>query len=403
VTSTFSWLDLHDEEAQRVREALAAFDDQGMIDPLGFGMVRDAFGEILFPGVSTVQTRARYFVLVPWIYRQLNTEGIRPSDGPARSRELELGLIESLLKGSPDREGIIGRDARRRTKQLPSFIYWGGLGRWGIRRFDGSRQEYFQTLGRRPAVGRTESEDEAEPVRGPWHGDLPDPPDELYEATSLQLTSEESDFITGRILNSVPDSYLAQLVRDGSTNQDADAPWEHPVALSSSSRLRLALHHGRLFSLAAWGAGLLYNVELSRLLEEDGGAPLSQDFDEAYSLWTANIRDYRADFKAWDRDGFWSIVTGENPNIPERVQRFVDWWLDVVVSGPPSGWQDRTMVKGLREREAQLKGARAKLANRRARERSPSAQGADRMLFRWPTARRLIRDLHEGADRAEPA
>jgi hypothetical protein len=35
-------------------------------------MVRDAFSEMLFPGLSTVQTRARYFLLVPWAYRRLD-------------------------------------------------------------------------------------------------------------------------------------------------------------------------------------------------------------------------------------------------------------------------------------------------------------------------------------------
>jgi hypothetical protein len=69
--STFSWLDHRDEDQRRVREALSAFDQPGMVDPLGFGVVRDAFSEMLFPGISTVQTRARYFLLVPWAYRRL--------------------------------------------------------------------------------------------------------------------------------------------------------------------------------------------------------------------------------------------------------------------------------------------------------------------------------------------
>lgn len=55
-----------------MREALAAFDQPGIVDPLGLGMVRDAFSEMLFPGLSTVQTRARYFLLVPWAYRRLD-------------------------------------------------------------------------------------------------------------------------------------------------------------------------------------------------------------------------------------------------------------------------------------------------------------------------------------------
>jgi len=404
VTSTFSWLDLRDEEAQRVREALAGFDNQGMVDPLGFGVVRDAFSEMLFPGVSTVQTRARYFVLVPWIFMQLDLEHIRPSDGLEREKELERDLIEALLRGSTDREGIIGREARQSTQQLPSFIYWGGLGRWGIRRFDGTRREYFQTLGRRPQLLKTESEDEVDPTIGPWHGDLPEapqPPSSLYEATSLTLSAEEAEFLTDRILNSVPESYLAMLVRDGSVDQEADSPWGHPLAATVTPEMRRILHHARLFSLTSHGAGLLYNAELSRLLEADDGPPLPVDYDAAYGDWAELIAEARSELGAWNREEFWWVVAGENPRVPGGARSFVDWWLDLVVNSSSLGAGDSSVVKELRDREAKLKGARAKLAHRRARELSQSAQGADEMLFRWPTARRIIRDIHEGAGRAE--
>lgn len=52
-----------------------------MIDPLGLGPVRDALSETLFPGISTIQTRARYFPFVPWIYRSLDEDRIGSYDG----------------------------------------------------------------------------------------------------------------------------------------------------------------------------------------------------------------------------------------------------------------------------------------------------------------------------------
>ena len=401
MTSTFSWLDLRDEDAQRVREALAGFDNQGMVDPLGFGTVRDAFSDLLFPGVSTVQTRARYFLLVPWLFQQMDFEGTRPPDGAARARELELDLIETLLRGSTGKEGIIGREARQTTQQLPSFIYWGGLARWGIRQFEGTRQDYFRSLCRRPQALRTESEDEVDPVRGPWHGDLPLPPDDLYVATSLDLDADEADFLSGRILNSVPNSYLAMLVRDGTAGQEADSPWDHPLAASVTPTMRTILHHARLFSSATHGAGLLYNVEMSRLLKADGGSGLLGDFKAEYDDWLDRMAAMRSELVEWNRDEFWGVVASQNPRVPSRAPAFVDWWLDLVVGPTSLITSDPTVVKELRVREAQLKGARAKLAHRRARERSPSSQGADQMFFRWTTARRIIRDIHEGVDRAE--
>jgi Family of unknown function (DUF6361) len=229
--STFTWLDHRDDDSQRVREALAAFDERGMIDPLGFGPVRDALSDILFPGISTIQTRARYFLMVPWIYQSLDADGIRPDEGAQVVRERELAFVESLLRGSADHNGIIGRVSRQALKQVPSFIYWGGLGTWGIRQFDGTRYDYIASLSaRRRAHARADDIDGSLQAGNPWHPGLPAAPTDLLDAATLDLTRDEALFLQGRILDTVPDSFLAVLVRDGTTDLDADAPWEHPLA-----------------------------------------------------------------------------------------------------------------------------------------------------------------------------
>ena len=47
------------------------FGEHDTRDELGIGSVRDAFADTLFPGTSTITTRARYFLLVPWTYQRL--------------------------------------------------------------------------------------------------------------------------------------------------------------------------------------------------------------------------------------------------------------------------------------------------------------------------------------------
>ena len=84
--STFTWLDHRDDDQQRIRDALAAFDQPGIVDPLGLGVVRVAFSDTLFPGLSTVQTRARYFLLVPWVYRELDRRKVAARDGAQQTR-----------------------------------------------------------------------------------------------------------------------------------------------------------------------------------------------------------------------------------------------------------------------------------------------------------------------------
>jgi hypothetical protein len=53
-------------------------------DELGIGSVRDAFADMLFPGTSTIMTRARYFLLVPWTYQKLERQRVSSAEVPAK-------------------------------------------------------------------------------------------------------------------------------------------------------------------------------------------------------------------------------------------------------------------------------------------------------------------------------
>ena len=61
------FIDFSTEERNKVLSTLKLLGTQTAIDELGIGVVRDACADILFPGISTIQTRAKYFVLIPYI------------------------------------------------------------------------------------------------------------------------------------------------------------------------------------------------------------------------------------------------------------------------------------------------------------------------------------------------
>ena len=68
--SLIAWLDTSAEEERRMRELVALFSEPGTLDNLGIGQIRDGLADLLFPGISTVQTRARYLVLIPWTFQR---------------------------------------------------------------------------------------------------------------------------------------------------------------------------------------------------------------------------------------------------------------------------------------------------------------------------------------------
>ena len=67
MTSSFTWLDYSEQERRKILDVVDLFKEQNTRDELGIGAIRDALADQLFPGTGTVQTRARYFLFIPWI------------------------------------------------------------------------------------------------------------------------------------------------------------------------------------------------------------------------------------------------------------------------------------------------------------------------------------------------
>ncbi len=72
MNSTLAWLDRDSAARDRSLRVLALFKETDTRDELGLGAIRDAIADQLFPGTSTIQTRLRYFLFVPWIYGSIS-------------------------------------------------------------------------------------------------------------------------------------------------------------------------------------------------------------------------------------------------------------------------------------------------------------------------------------------
>lgn len=102
-------------------EAVDQFGDETTIDDLGLGGIRDAFSDTLFPGTSTLHTRLRYLLFVPWLLQETSH---RDTVGQMQStfREYEYQLIDALKRAGGG-EGVFGRDACRALRSLPGEVY----------------------------------------------------------------------------------------------------------------------------------------------------------------------------------------------------------------------------------------------------------------------------------------
>ncbi len=407
MTSTFGWLAYDDAERRRMAEVINLFREKGTLDELGIGTIRDTFADHFFPGTSTIQTRARYFFFIPWIYQLIEAERVPSARAGRRARELQATLVGSLAKGGVGASsGLIGIEAGETLQRLPSSIYWQGLRRWGIRLFDGSVERYHASLDAHyrdeRAARHADGGELLQSASRNWLGSIPDPPDDLLSQTTFDLTASESDFLSERLRRSAPDSLLAACVAGKTTGRAAaKAPWEMGIGRLEES-LCTDIEYARLFSLVMEGAALLYNLMLSEELAGQTAAAdstLVDRYRKALDVWAAQMVGDQDALAAWGQSPFWSRMRLLNPRLSSPACRFAATWIDLAVAGPRGMKDDESARRLLRARERQTKGGLARLHNPRALERWSGASGLGRLTYRWTDANTIVTDIAKGSRR----
>src|SRR5580658_3224968 len=138
MSATLTWLDHDAADRDRMNRILALFRERDTRDELGVGVIRDLLADELLPGTSTIQTRLRYMLFVPWIYHRLEEKRRDSKTYADEAHRMEVAIVKALIDKGDDSAGVFGKRAGGGLKRLPSSVYWAGLGLWQIRRFQGS-------------------------------------------------------------------------------------------------------------------------------------------------------------------------------------------------------------------------------------------------------------------------
>lgn len=402
--SAFVWLDYSERERRKMLDVVDLFREHDTRDELGIGSVRDAFADMLFPGTSTIMTRARYFLLVPWMYQRIEKQRVRSADIADRARKAELSLVDPIQR-SDDNDGNIGKVAKNTLKRLPSSVYWQGLSVWGIRSFSGAQVQYHRSLDRYYAQlarhgGRASERDiEHDDLISPnWHAGLIPPPEDFPAECSLRLTRREAEYLAERIRLSpgCSGSLLAELVAQRRRSADTSFAWEHPHYAELPPKLREILDHARNFSEVMHGAPLLYNLILAEQAhQKDGVAKYCQAFGE----WAKSLAERSRALAQWDRKRFWELVRSVNPRITGPTYEFINAWWDRALAGDAVRLCDSPAARLLiRDRERRLKKNLARIDNPRAQELWAGDSGTAQLEFRWFISQRLLGDILDGLE-----
>ncbi len=402
MASSFGWVDFSEEERKKMVNLIHLFDEQDTRDELGIGSVRDAFSNLLFPGTSTIQTRAKYMLFIPWAYQKLESKAIPSVDIGKKARVEEITLIQALMN-SEDTGGVIGKEAGAKLQRLPSMIYWTGLGSWGIRRYPGSQEQYHRQLDSYYSSKKKQVfGDDKEPVSGMieanWDRGLPSPPANFPKTASSGLTKVEAEYLQDRILTHCRGSMLAFLVSQTLPNNEiltCDFIWEHPSFKDFPVKLQEFAIHARNFSETMHGAALLYNLMLANKLDN---AERIEHYTDLLQDWTSRMESRSVDLKKWDRQAFWKIVEQGNLSIALSTRRFINGWLNLLLVEPKmfkpiENAQARSLIM---DREFNIKHKRARLTNQRALEQWSGAAGTAQLDYRWHVVQVIINDILMG-------
>jgi predicted nucleic acid-binding protein len=399
--NSIGWIDFSKRDRDKVRGVLDLLEEPGAVDELGVGAVRDAFSDILFPGTSTQQTRAKYLFLVPYICKDLERgdERLRPDAFIARLEEKEIKLIKVLDEDGA--EGVIGRRAKEKLQQKPSSRYWSGLRTFGIFNDDLSLSSYAAKFcgrkgdadsqkkgGRRREEGADADEPADDSDTGMlgvsfWRG-VPYSRD-WEKGVNINLTAEEAGFLREKIISSpnrkVSDSLLALVLRENrkSFAKFTDTDFEKIDELKNIMPAEMWRDYtlARDFSRFVFGAQIRYNVIYSGGKNEDANLEWKEYIKKRPSV---NLDDVEA-----------RLVEARRLRPHSGVMKFLRSFQQ---SLDDTGALDKLII----DREKELKGAaRAKLTNKELYEyREGESINMVPLTYRLRTAVTIVRDIFEG-------
>jgi hypothetical protein len=390
--STFAWVDFEEKDRQKMMEVIKMFQETDTRDELGIGTIRDTFSELFFPGTTTIQTRLKYMLFIPWIYLRLEKSKTPSNQFAQKVFSDEVALINALLK-SDDTLGVIGGEAKESLRRMASSVYWPGLARWGIRQFNGSAEELHRYMDHYYAAkSNVIKDDDREPVgelvRDNWHSGLPSIPEGFPNEASFKLSCAEAQYLLERIMANCSSTLLAYLASEGQPT-DARYIWEHPAYGDFPARLKMKVDHARNFAITINGAALLYNLMLAEKRQDE---ELISKYKERLEKWIENMSIFN--YTNWSHEEFWDLVENAG-RIPPLTKKFVSDWFSIVngsvnLNNLIENNDARNLII-LRERR--LKRNRARLENQRALEMWTGAAGTGILSYRWEIARSMINDL----------
>ena len=344
--ASIGWIDFSPKDRNRVGSVLDLLRPEGMVDELGLGTIRDSISNQLFPGISTIQTRAKYFFIISYILRDYQSLPFAQRRTKTTSKFLEEKEYEIMWQLAEkydyiEGNGVIGISKHKPEKIIrrPSATYWTGLNTYKFIDSRGLSTEDFlskvtnfslESLLSKTQPGDDENRDDLDagyedifrikvPLKPKWS-----------EKLNLDLDKDEAEFFEDRIISISKNKLIAELLINERLWQlfisaenfmdfakKAAAKIILPKRNHASPNLKDILVLAHDFSELMYGAHIAYNNQLHQKVFN------KNYFEEDWMKWLQNIHTRMLDYQNFDPDKLFALSL----NTRETTVKFVKkWW-----------------------------------------------------------------------------
>ncbi len=402
--ATLGWVDFSSTDREQVSKILAMLREPGTLDELGIGQIRDAFADLLFPGFSTIQTRAKYLITVPRILRDYHL--LTASEKKRINLEEYLKDKENeIAERLGDVEGNIGKTmvGKGGVVRRPSSVYWNAFRQFGIIKTDASLSEFCREYEQENTQQFyvAEHEDGADDERySAVNVKIPSYDPLWMDELSMELTYEEADFLYQYIMqsyhisDSIPTQFFKHDLLDRALEEEYSSLEALTVLMMNESKISSVcsdtLELANEFSLAMEGPHIRYNIILAR---KNGFVDSVDKYTKEFEEWKTEVLGRNLFYEHSD-DAWLSGAKREHARaFKVRTTSFVKLWSELMRKGASDETLDELVEKQAIDNKKERSLLRKKVV-------SEGWVGIRRLDYRWFYVRKILKDIQQGLKNA---
>jgi hypothetical protein len=400
--ASIGWIDFSPSHRDRVATILELLKPEGMVDELGIGIIRDAIADQLFPGINTIQTRAKYFFIIPYIL--FDYLKLKPTQRQAETaykylekREFEIMWKLAEKYNHEEGQGVIGITKRKPEKIIrrPSTIYWNGLRTFNFINTNGLGMPTFlkqasnlslESLLSVKLGDDSPGDDEDAEFENPFKLKIAYNPDWTNDL-DLDLTEQEASIFYDKIIDTSKEKLIGILLGNHQLYKVFKACdgfidfAKTAVSYDIPNSLRSVLILAHDFSELLFGAHITYNCILQK------AAFSNELYESQWQKWLSRIEKSMIDYEQFNPNDLFSRAM----TTPGFTRQFIyEWWNFIKAGGTNITFRNQLVEK----QESKNKKYKARINMKKYEDAKEEGWLGLRFLdYRYQNAKVILNDI----------